>query len=203
MIKLLSAPIRKLLKFPLVQFAIVVFLILVMQAADEQTMLGKVFNALDKIVDDSVRTTSAIFTVKSFTKSWLTFGFMIGYVYLAIWLILSLARTAMRLLLDFAGRRNIFWLRSAIARDRGIDAYRAWLPLEKIRPTQVRQQEWEETYAWPRDNKPPYPPLPQRVLRTIAAYLGAFFILIVLLQVLTPLPALAWLVDALKRMAGF
>ena len=55
MIKLLSAPIRKLLKFPLVQFAIVVFLILVMQAADEQTMLGKVFNALDKIVDDSVR----------------------------------------------------------------------------------------------------------------------------------------------------
>jgi len=93
MIKLLSAPIRKLLRFPLVQFAIVVFLILVMQAADEQTALGKVFNALDKIVDDSVRTTSAIFTVKSFTKSWLTFGFMIGYVYLAIWLIFSLMRT--------------------------------------------------------------------------------------------------------------
>jgi hypothetical protein len=203
MIKLLSAPIRKLLRFPLVQFAIVVFLILVMQAADEQTALGKVFNALDKIVDDSVRTTSAIFTVKSFTKSWLTFGFMIGYVYLAIWLIFSLMRTAMRLLLDFAGRRNIFWLRSTIARDRGIEAYRAWLPLEKIRPTQVRQQEWEETYAWPRDNKPPYPPLPQRALRTIAAYLGAFLILIVLLQVFTPLPALAWLVDALKRTAGF
>jgi hypothetical protein len=175
----------------------------VMQAADEQTALGKVFNALDKIVDDSVRTTSAIFTVKSFTKSWLTFGFMIGYVYLAIWLIFSLMRTAMRLLLDFAGRRNIFWLRSTIARDRGIEAYRAWLPLEKIRPTQVRQQEWEETYAWPRDNKPPYPPLPQRALRTIAAYLGAFLILIVLLQVFTPLPALAWLVDALKRTAGF
>jgi hypothetical protein len=203
MIKLLSAPIRKLLRFPLVQFAIVVFLILVMQAADEQTALGKVFNALDKIVDDSVRTTSAIFTVKSFTRSWLTFGFMIGYVYLAIWLIFSLMRTAMRLLLDFAGRRNIFWLRSTIARDRGIEAYRAWLPLEKIRPTQVRQQEWEETYAWPRDNKPPYPPLPQRALRTIAAYLGAFLILIVLLQVFTPLPALAWLVDALKRTAGF
>jgi len=109
----------------------------------------------------------------------------------------------MRLLLDFAGRRNIFWLRSTIARDRGIEAYRAWLPLEKIRPTQVRQQEWEETYAWPRDNKPPYPPFPQRALRTIAAYLGAFLILIVLLQVFTPLPALAWLVDALKRTAGF
>jgi hypothetical protein len=45
--------------------------------------------------------------------------------------------------------------------------------------------------------------LPQRALRTIAAYLGAFLILIVLLQVFTPLPALAWLVDALKRTAGF
>jgi hypothetical protein len=203
MIKLLSAPIRKLLRFPLVQFGIVVFLILVMQAADEQTALGQIFNALDKIVDDSVRTTSAVFTVKSFTKSWLTFGFMIGYVYLACWLILSLARTAIRLLVDFAGRKNVFWLRNVIARERGIDAYRAWLPLEKIRPTQVRQQEWEETYAWPRDNKPPYPPLPQRVLRTIAAYLGVFLILIVLLQVLTPLPALSWLVAVLKRATGF
>jgi hypothetical protein len=203
MIKLLSAPIRKLFKFPLVQFAIVVFLILVMQAADEQTALGRVFDALDKIVDDSVRTTSAVFTVKSFTKSWLTFGFMIGYVYLACWLIFSLARTAVRLLVDFAGRKNVFWLRSTIARERGIDAYRAWLPLEKIRPAQVRQQEWEETYAWPRDNKPPYPPLPKRMLRTIAAYLGVFFILIVLLQVLTPLPAFRWLVDVVKRAAGF
>jgi hypothetical protein len=147
--------------------------------------------------------TAAVLTVKSFTKSWLTFGFMIGYVYLACWLIFLLARTAVRLCVDFAGRNNVFWLRSAIAKERGIEAYRAWVPLEKIRPAQVRQQEWEETYAWPRDNKPPYPPLPQRMFRTIAAYLAVFFILIVLLQVLTPLPALRWLVDAVKRAAGF
>jgi hypothetical protein len=41
------------------------------------------------------------------------------------------------------------------------------------------------------------------MFRTIAAYLAVFFILIVLLQVLTPLPALRWLVDAVKRAAGF
>ena len=106
MIKLLSTPIRKLLRFPLFQFGIVIFLILVMQAASEQTVLGEAFNALDKIVDSSVGAASAIFTVRSFTKSWLTFGFMIGYVYLACWLIFSLARIAIRFLVDFIGRKN-------------------------------------------------------------------------------------------------
>jgi len=203
MIKLLSTPIRKLLRFPLFQFGIVVFLILVMQAASEQTVLGEAFNALDKIVDASVGAASAIFTVRSFTRSWLTFGFMIGYVYLACWLIFSLARIGIRFLVDFIGRKNVLWLRSAIARERGIGAYRAWLPLERIRPTQVSQHLWEETYAWPRNDKPPYPPFPQRTLRAIAAYLGLFLLVAILLQVFTPLPALGWLVDLLKRTAGF
>jgi len=48
------------------------FLILVMQAANEQTVLGEAFNALDRIVDSSVGAVSALFTVRSFTKSWLT-----------------------------------------------------------------------------------------------------------------------------------
>jgi hypothetical protein len=202
MIKLLSAPFQKLLRFPLFQFAIVIFLILVMQAADERTVLGEAFNALDKIVDSSVGAASAIFTVKSFTKSWLTFGLMIGYVYLACWLIISLARIGIRFLVDFIGRRNIFWLRSTIARERGVGAYRAWLPLEKIRPTHVPQQVWEETYAWPRDNKPPYPPLRRRAFRAIAAYLGLFLAVALLLQLFTPLPVLGWLADLLKRTTG-
>lgn len=203
MIKLLSTPIRKLLRFPLFQFGIVIFLILVMQAASEQTVLGEAFNALDKIVDSSVGAASAIFTVRSFTKSWLTFGFMIGYVYLACWLIFSLARIAIRFVVDFIGRKNVFWLRGAIARERGIGAYRAWLPLERIRPTNVSQHEWEETYAWPRSDKPPYPPLARRVLRVIAAYLGLSLLVVMLLQAFTPLPALAWVVDLLKRITGF
>jgi len=203
MIKLLSTPIRKLLRFPLFQFGIVIFLILVMQAASEQTILGEAFNALDKIVDSSVGAASAIFTVRSFTKSWLTFGFMIGYVYLACWLIFSLARIAIRFLVDFIGRKNVFWLRSAIARERGIGAYRAWVPLERIRPTNVAQHVWEETYAWPQGDKPPYPPFRRRVLRVIAAYLGLFLLVVILLQAFTPLPALAWLGDLLKRITGF
>jgi hypothetical protein len=203
MIKLLSTPIRKILRFPLFQFGIVVFLILVMQAANEQTVLGEAFNALDRIVDSSVGAASALFTVRSFTKSWLTFGFMIGYVYLACWLIFSLARIAIRSLVDFIGRKNIFWLRSAIARERGIGAYRAWLPLERIRPTSVPQHVWEESYAWPRDDKPPYPPLARRVLRVIGAYLGLFLVVVMLLQAFTPLPALEWLVGVFKRATGF
>lgn len=202
MIKVLSTPVRWLLRFPLVQLAVVIFLILVMQAADDRTALGEAFGALDRLVDSSIGAVSALFTVKSFTKSWLTFGFMIGYVYLACWLIFSIARIGVRLLVDFVGRQNILWLRSTIARERGIGAYRAWLPLEKIRPAQIPQPVWEATYAWPRNNEPPYPPLLQRVLRGTAAYLGAFLLLAILLQVFTPVPALSWLADVLKRIVG-
>jgi hypothetical protein len=77
---------------------------------------------------------SAIFNVKSFTKSWLTSGFMIAYVYHACLLILSLVRVAIRAAVDFVGLSNFFFLRNAIARERGIAAYRAWVPFERIRP---------------------------------------------------------------------
>lgn len=202
MLKVLSTPVRKLFRFPLFQFGIVIFLILLMQAADERTLVGEAFDALDKIVDSSVGAASALFTVKSFTKSWLTFGFMIAYVYLACWLLLSLARIVIGLVVDYAGRKNILWLRSPIARERGIGAYRAWLPLERIRPANVSQQAWEETYAWPRDNKPPYPPLARRVFRAVFAYLVLVLFVASLLQAFTPMPALEWLADFLKRATG-
>jgi hypothetical protein len=202
MFKVLSTPVRKLFRFPLFQFGIVIFLILLMQAADERTLLGEAFDTLDKIVDSSVGAASALFTIKSFTKSWLTFGFMIAYVYLACWLIVSLARIGIGMLVDYAGRKNILWLRSTIARERGIGAYLAWLPLERIRPTNVPQQAWEETYAWPRDNKPPYPPFARRVLRTVLAYLFLILFVASLLQAFTPLHALEWLADFLKRATG-
>src|ERR1700730_18176772 len=82
MIKLLSAPIRSIVRFPLFQLAIVVAVILFLQSADENSAFGQMFNGLDKLVDATVTFFSAIFTVKSFTKSWLTSGFMIAYVYL-------------------------------------------------------------------------------------------------------------------------
>jgi hypothetical protein len=202
MIRWLSAPIRKLLRFPLVQLAIVLFLVLVMQAADDGTPLGEAFNALDKLVDLSVGAVAANFPIKSLTKSFLSVGVTIAYVYLALWVILSLARIAARLIADFIGRQNIFWLRSAIARERGIGAYRAWLPLEKIRPTDTPQHVWEERYAWPRNNLPPYPPLLQRTVRGALVYLGLLLFVATMLQAFTRWAVLDWLVEIAKRAIG-
>ena len=102
MFKLISAPIRSLVRFPLVQFAIVVGLILWLQAADDKSISGQIFNGLDKLVESTVQMTSAMFTVKSFTRSWLTFGFMIAYVYLvwslALWLVRLLTGAAITVL---------------------------------------------------------------------------------------------------------
>ena len=143
MIKLLFAPIRGLARFPLFQLAIAIAAILFLQAADEKSVLGELFDGLDKLVSSSVTFISSIITVKSFTKAWLTSGFMIAYVYLAGLLILFLLGVAFRIVVDLIGRNNLFWLRNAIARERGIAAYRAWLPFERIRPTHCSQREWE------------------------------------------------------------
>src|ERR1700737_4902929 len=109
-IKLLAAPIRSLVRFPLFQLAVGVAVILWLQAADDKSVFGQLFNGLDKLVDSTVSLFSAVFTVKSFTKSWLTSGFMIAYVYLVCLLILSLARVTIRVVVDFIGRSNLFWL---------------------------------------------------------------------------------------------
>jgi hypothetical protein len=192
-IKLLAAPIRSLERFPLFQLAVVVAMITFLQAADDRSVFGQIFNGLDSLVDSTVRLVSAIFNVKSFTKSWLTSGFMIAYVYLACLLILALAGLMIRAAVDFAGLRNFFFLRSAIARERGIAAYRAWVPFERIRPANIPQEKWEEAFAWPANNKPPYPPLAQRILRGVISYVAVVLIAAVVLQVFTPFPVLTWL----------
>jgi hypothetical protein len=193
LIKLLAAPIRSLVRFPLFQLAVVVAVIMFLQAADDRSAFGQIFNGLDKLVDSTVRLVSAIFNVKSFTKSWLTSGFMIAYVYLACLLILSLVRVTIRAAVDFVGLSNFFFLRNAIARERGIAAYRAWVPFERIRPANIPQEKWEEAFAWPANDKPPYPPLTQRMLRGVISYVAVVLIAAVLLQVFTPFPALTWL----------
>jgi hypothetical protein len=192
-IKLLAAPIRSLVRFPLFQLVVVVAMITFLQAADDRSVFGQIFNGLDSLVDSTVRLVSAIFNVKSFTKSWLTSGFMIAYVYLGCLLILALVRLTIRAVVDFVGLRNFFFLRNAIARERGIAAYRAWVPFERIRPANIPQEKWEEAFAWPADNKPPYPPLAQRILRGVISYVAVVLIAAVLLQVFTPFPVLTWL----------
>ena len=201
LIKLLTAPIRSIVRFPLVQLAVVVTLITLLQAADDKSAFGQLFNILDTLVDATVRLVSAIFNVKSFTRSWLISGFMIAYVYLACLLILSLLRVMIRAVVDFVGRSNAFWLRSAIARERGIAAYRAWLPLERIRPVHIPQEQWEEAFAWPANNKPPYPPLPHRMVRMGMSYVIFVVVIAILVQVFTPFPAVTWLGQLIVRLA--
>jgi hypothetical protein len=139
-IRLLAAPVRTLVRFPLVQLAFVVGIILLLQSADDNSMFGQIFSGLDKLVDATVKLFSELFEVRSFTRSGLTAGLMIGYVYLACLLILFFLRVATRVLVDFIGWSNAFGLQNAIARERGIIAYRAWVPLERIRPNNIPQK---------------------------------------------------------------
>ena len=200
-IKLLSAPIRTVVRFPLFQLIVVIVVILWLQAADDASTFGQVFNGLDKLVDSTVQLSSRIFTVKSFTKSWLTSGFMIAYVYLACLLILLLWRVIFRAAIDLMGKRNFLWSRNLIARDRGIQAYQAWLPLEKIRPSDIPQKTWEEQFAWPANNEPPYPPLTRRLLRGAATYTALLLIVVALLEIFAP-SVLAWLSQLTKMGFG-
>jgi hypothetical protein len=193
MIKLMSAPIRRIVRFPLFQLAIVIGVILWLQAADDKSILGQLFNWLDKLSDSTVQWISTVFTIKSFTKAWLVSGFMIAFVYLAGLLILFLVRLMIKNAVDFAGRSNFLYLRNVIARERGIEAYRAWLPLERIRPTHVSQRDWEETFAWPPNNRPPYPPLRHRIIRGVLSYVALVAIVAFLLQFFTPFPVLTWI----------
>jgi hypothetical protein len=200
LIKLLVAPIRRVVNFPLFQLAFAIAVILFLQAADSSSGFGRVFSALDYLVDRSVSLSAATFQVRSFTKSWLTTGFMIAYVYIAGLLIIFLAKAAIMATVEFAARSNILGLRNAIARERGIEAYRAWLPLESLRPANIPQEKWEERYGWPADGSPPYPPLTHRVMRAVVTYLAVLLIIAALLEAFTPFAALSWLGQTAKML---
>jgi hypothetical protein len=199
-LKLLFAPVRRVLGFPLVQLAIAIIVILLLQAADSKSLPGELFTALDLAVDYSVRLMASLFEVRSFTRSWMTTGFMIAYVYLAGLLILFLTKAAIAAMVEFMARHNAFGLTNAIARERGIAAYQAWLPLERIRPPDVPQETWEERFAWPADNRPPYPPLWRRAMRAILAYALVLAAVAALLQAYTPFPVLTWIGNAFTRL---
>ena len=200
LVKLLVAPIQRVVTFPLFQLAVAIAVILFLQAAESNSILGRLFSALDYVVDLSVSLCAATFQVRSFTKSWLTTGFMIAYVYVAGLLTFFLAKAAILATVEFAARSNVLGLRNAIARERGIEAYRAWLPLERLRPANIPQEKWEERYAWPADGSPPYPPFAHRVIRAVGTYLAVGFIFAALLEAFTPLAALTWLGETAKKL---
>ena len=171
LVRLIAAPIKSIVRFPLFQLAVVVGTILFLQAAADDSFFGKTFAVLDNLVEANIKLFSELFRIKAFTRSGLTASLMIVYVYVACLLFLVVARIMLRGVIDFLGWSNAFGLRNAIARERGVAAYRAWLPLERIRPAHIPQQQWEETFAWPADNKPPYPTLFYRMLRGSVSYL--------------------------------
>ncbi len=193
LIRLLAAPIRRIVRFPLFQLAVVVLIILLLQNADDNSLAGQIFNDLDRLVNATLTLFSGVFRVKSFTRSGLTVVLTIAYVYLVFLLTLVVLRIAVRAIIDLVGRSNFLWLRNSIARERGIAAYRAWVPLEKIGPRNIPQETWEEAFAWPANNEPPYRPLAQRIIWTVAIYVAVLVVAAILLQQFTPFPVLTWL----------
>jgi hypothetical protein len=195
LIRLIVAPIQRLARSRLVQLAVVVAIILLLENfSGNRLVLSQLADALDKAVDGTVQLVSDhLLRLRTFSKSLLTDSVMIVYVYVVCLLIFTILRYAVRLLVDVTGWTNFLWLRNAIARERGIAAYRAWLPLERIRPHDCPQDVWEKQFAWPEGDKPPYPPLHRRILREVLAYVILIALVAALLQLFTPFPVLTWI----------
>jgi hypothetical protein len=195
LIRLVAAPIRHIANSRLFQLGAVVAIVLLLENfSNNHAVLVKTADVLDKLVEWTVQLISDHFhNLRTLTKSMLTDGVMIGYVYLVCLVGFALLRRLMSLALDLAGRANFLWLRRTIARDRGIAAYRAWLPLERIRPAECPQAVWEQEFGWPASGSPPYPPLGTRMVRGTLSYAAVLGGAAVLLQYFTPFPVLSWL----------
>ncbi len=61
MIRLFTAPIRSIVRFPLFQLAVVIAIILLLQAADDNSLAGQIFNGLDRLVDATLTLLSGLF----------------------------------------------------------------------------------------------------------------------------------------------
>ena len=195
LIRLIAAPIRHIANSRLFQLGVVVAIVLLLENfSNNHAVLAKTADGLDKLVEWTVQLISDRFhNLRTLTKSMLTDGVMIGYVYLVCLVAFALLRRVVSLMLDLAGRANFLWLRHTIAQERGIAAYRAWLPLERIRPSDYPQAVWEEEFAWPAGGSAPYPPLGTRMVRGTVSYAAVVAGVAVLLQFFTPFPVLSWL----------
>lgn len=194
MIRLMAAPIRSIARSRLFQFAVVVAIILVLDHYSfDYAVLRQASEALKKLVDATVRFCGEYFRVGLLTDAVLQVAVLIAYVYIVCLVIVFLLRLALRAIVDLIGWSNLFYLRNTIARERGIAAYRAWVPLERIRPANIPQEKWEAAFAWPPGDRPPYPPLAQRIAWTIGGYVLVLATAAVLLQEFSPFPVLTWL----------
>ena len=76
------------------------------------------------------------------------------------------------------------------------------MPFEKIRPPHIPQPQWEETFAWPPGDKPPYPPLAQRLAIGAAINVAVVLAIALALQYLTPFPVITWFGQLVKMLFG-
>jgi hypothetical protein len=193
-IRLIVAPIRSVVRSWLFQFAAVLAIILLLDYYSfDYAPLREISGGLKTLVDATVRFFSEHFRIGILTDPVLQVGLIIAYVYVVCLVIAFFVRIAIGWVVDFVGWSNFLWLRSTIAHERGIAAYRAWLPLERIRPAHIPLEKWEQTFAWPADNSPPYPPLAQRILRAVIIYAAVLVVVAFLVQLFTPFPVLTWL----------
>ncbi len=195
-LRLIAAPIRGIANSRLFQLVLVVVIIVLLDHYSfEHAALRPLVDGLKGAVTTSVEVVSEHFRVGILTDPVLQVGLMILYVYLFLLLIFFAFGLLIRLAIDLVGSTNFLWLRSTIARERGIAAYKAWLPLERIRPKQIPQADWETRFAWPADDRPPYSPWPQRAALAIASYAILLSVAAVLIHLLTPLPIVTWLYE--------
>jgi hypothetical protein len=193
-IRLLAAPIRAILRSRLFQLAAVLAIVLALDHYSfDYPLLRQISVGLKSLVDATVQLCEGFFRVGILTDPVLQVGLIIAYVYIACLIVAYVLRIVFAELVDLIGWSNFLWLRNPIARERGIAAYRAWVPLERIRPAHIPQPKWEETFAWPADNRPPYPPLAVRVAFGVGMYVIVAAAIAALLQFFTPFPALGWL----------
>ena len=193
-IRLLVAPVRRVANSRVFQVALVIAIILSLDHYSyDYAVLRPIAEGLKDLVTATVQLCSRYFRVGILTDPVLQVGLMIAYVYVVCLVAFFLLRLATAFIIDLIGASNFLWLRTAIARERGIAAYRAWLPLERIRPREIPQNKWEETFAWPPGNVPPYPPLLHRIARAVVTYALVFGGAAVLIQLFTPFPVLTWM----------
>ena len=149
-VRLIAAPIRSIMRSRLFQLAAVLAVILLLDYYSfDYAPLREISGALKTLVDATVRFFAEHFRVGLLTDPVLQVGLIVFYVYLVCLILAFLARIAIRWLVDLIGWSNFLWLRNTIAQERGIAAYRAWQPLERIRPVHIPQDKWEEAFAWP------------------------------------------------------
>jgi hypothetical protein len=194
LLRLIAAPLRHIANSRLFQLVVIVAIILLLDHYSyDYAVLRSLADGLKRLVTATVQLCSQYFRVGILTDPVLQVALLIVYVYIVCLLVFYLMQITIRTLVDLVGASNFLWLRSTIARERGIAAYRAWLPLENIRPPTIPREKWEEMFAWPANNEPPYPPLPRRILSVATSYFIVIVVVVVLLQIFTPFPILNWL----------